>query len=115
MAYQGVYNDSLVTGSLQIGAGTPGALGQAIIGFGKIVMAVIPVSVAAGTTVEQAVTVPGVALGDYVEVCPPALTNGVILANSRVSAINTVQFQWSNVTAGALVPPAGNYIFLIVR
>lgn len=113
--FKGVQDDSTILTTLQIGYGTSAALGSALVGFAKITQSITPTSVSANTTTEQSVTVPGVQLGDYVEVCPPALTNGVVLANSRVSAANTVQFQWANNTSGALTPPSGNYIILVVR
>lgn len=116
--YQGVYHDGLVTPSLfnafQTSSGGPGAVAQ-ISGIGKAVVSVTPAAVSANTTVEQSVTVAGVQVGDWVEVVPPSLTNGVVLCNARVSAANTVQLQWANSTAGSLTPPSGSYIFLVVR
>ena len=47
---------------------------------------------------------------------PPGLTAGVVPANCRVSAPNTLQVaSLDNSTAGALTPPAGVHSILTVR
>lgn len=110
MATHGVYDDALVIPSLAI----PG-LGSPTVGIAKFVQSLTPSSVAAATTAEQQFTVPGILLGDSLDINPPSLTAGVVLSNARVSAANTVQIQFTNSTSGALTPPAGNHIFIIVR
>ena len=107
---KGVQDDSTAVTNVQLAG-----LGNGIVGFAKIVQTITPTAVAAATTVEQSVTVPGLVVGDYVEVCPPALTAGVTLANSRVSAANTLQLQFVNSTAGSLTPPAGAHIIFVLR
>lgn len=107
---RGVFTDDLTLQSLTLPNTTPPSAGIA-----KIVQSITPASVGAATTAEQSFTVPGVNVGDWIEVTPPSLLGGVVLCNSRVSAANTVQLQFSNATAGALIPPAGSHIFVIIR
>ena len=84
-------------------------------GISKVSASLAPTAVAANTTVEQAFTVAGILPGDGIDVTPPALTSGIILGNARCSAANTLQLQFSNVTAGSLTPPAGVHQLVIVR
>jgi hypothetical protein len=77
--------------------------------FGVITFTYDPASVAAATTAEQTVTVPGVLPGDYISVSKPTLTAGVGIVNSRVSAANTVAITWVNATAAAVDPPSETY------
>lgn len=72
-------------------------------------------SVAANTSVEHSVVMPGLQTGDWVEITPPGLTSGVTIANARCSAPNTLQMQIVNSTAGALTPPSGIHAILVVR
>ena len=83
--------------------------------FGVITFTYDPGSIAAATTAEQTVTVPGVLPGDYIEVTKPTLTAGVGIVNARVSAANTVAITWVNATAGAIDPPAETYQAWVFR
>ena len=83
--------------------------------FGVITFVYDPASVAAATTAEQTVTVPGVLLGDYIEVTKPTLSAGVGIANARVSAANTVAITWVNATAAAVDPPSETYQAWVFR
>jgi len=77
-----------------------------------------PSSVAANTTAEQTVTVPGVVLGqDFVlDVTKPTAQAGLGIAQTRVSAANTVAVVFVNATASPIVPTASEtYVFAIVR
>lgn len=74
-----------------------------------------PASVAAATCAEQTFSVPGVLVGDFVDVSPPGITAGVSAAAARVSANGTVAITFINPTAGALVPLAGVYRIQINR
>lgn len=75
-----------------------------------------PSSVAANTSAEQTTTVTGVNSYDYVlSVNPPSSTAGVGLVGHRVSADNTVAVTFMNTTAGALSPPSGTYVFIVLR
>jgi hypothetical protein len=80
-----------------------------------IAQSVTPAEVAAATAVEQSVTVPGVKVGDAVIVNPPGLTAGVALVGARVSAANTVQFQFVNATAAPVTPLAGSHTITVFR
>lgn len=75
-----------------------------------------PVAVATITAVEQSFTVPGLQVGDYVNVsCNVAQTAGVGIANARVSAANTLTIQFVNPTAGSVTPAAGQYLVAVDR
>jgi hypothetical protein len=79
-----------------------------------------PASVNAAITAEQAVTVTGVATTDYLLAVRPAngssLTAGTFIAGARISAADTVQITFGNVTAGALDPSAAiDYVFIVLR
>ncbi|WP_242176584.1 hypothetical protein [Pseudomonas sp. MONT-RG-20F-20-E-7-02] len=75
----------------------------------KIMQTITPASVAAATAAEQTFTVPGLQLGDFVDVTPPGITAGVTPSCARVSALNTLAITFINPTAGALTPLAGVY------
>jgi hypothetical protein len=83
--------------------------------FGVITFVYDPASIAAATTAEQTVTVPGVLPGDYIEVTKPTLSAGVGIVNARVSAANTVAVQWVNATAAAVDPPSETYRAWVFR
>lgn len=72
-------------------------------------------SVAAATTVQQTVTVPGVQLNDYVVVTNGTHTAGLYFGQCRPSAANSVFITIANVTAGALDPASQTLTFLVVR
>lgn len=63
-------------------------------------------SIAAVTTLEVQVTLPGAAVGDGGIAVPrgAAFTNGVAINPVRVSAANTVQIPFVNGSAGAIDP-----------
>lgn len=83
--------------------------------MGKISQSLTPVSVGAATCAEQNFTVPGLLVGDMVDVTPPSITAGVAPVCSRVSAANTLTVTFCNPTAGALVPAAGVYRIQVMR
>jgi hypothetical protein len=69
-------------------------------------------AVSANTGGEQQVTVTGVPAGSAVNVMPPpGMPAGLVIGGARVSAVNTVQVNFVNATAGSLTPPAGVYKF----
>lgn len=74
-----------------------------------------PVSAAAATCAEQTFTVPGLRVGDFVDISPPGITAGVSPMAARVSALNTLAVTFVNPTAGALVPKAGVYLIQVNR
>jgi len=80
---------------------------------------ITPASVNAAITAGQSFTIAalGVVVGDQIAVCgvPSIAPAGVFPAGATVTAADTVQILFANVTAGALVPPAGVYTFEINR
>jgi len=69
-------------------------------------------AVSADTGGEQQVTVTGVPAGSAVNVMPPpGMPAGLVIGGARVSAANTVQVNFVNVTASSLTPPVGVYTF----
>lgn len=72
-------------------------------------------SVAAATTVQQTVTVPGVQLGDFVAVTNGTHTAGLYFGQCRPSAANSVFITIANVTAGALDPASQTLTFVVFR
>lgn len=74
-----------------------------------------PASVAAATSAEQTVTVPGLRVGDAVAVIKPSVTAGVGIGNARVSAADTLAVTWINATAGAIDPASETYTLIWVR
>jgi hypothetical protein len=81
----------------------------------RISQSLTPVSVGGATCAEQNFTVTGLAVGDFVDVTPPAITAGVAPVTARVSAINTLTVTFCNPTAGALTPAAGVYQIQVTR
>lgn len=86
-----------------------------VMGFGVAKVTFDPASIAAATTAEQTVTVPGVKTTDAVFVSKPTLTAGVGIAGARVSAADTVAITFINATAGALDPGSESYTFVWFR
>lgn len=75
-----------------------------------------PASIAAATTAEQTVTIPGLRVGDVVtSVMKPTHTAGVALVHARVSAANTLAVVWVNATAAAVDPPSEVYTAMVWR
>lgn len=71
---------------------------------------ITPAAVPQQTSNEQVFTVPGVNLGDYINVgSAAAQTAGIIVGSVRITAANTVSVQFANVTGGSLTPVAGIY------
>lgn len=89
-------------------------IGGNVFAGGVATLALTPASVAAATSAEQTFTVPGVLPGDYVDATGET-QNGIGIGQARVTAVNTVGIRFINATAGALIPTAGLYTFLIVR
>lgn len=79
----------------------------------KYTVSITPTSVAATTIAEQTFTVTGVATGQVIVVSSPsAQTAGIGIVGCRVSAANTVAIAFHNITAGAVTPAAGSYVFM---
>lgn len=71
--------------------------------------------VAANNTLAVSVTVPGVLPGDYVSCNISSFNAGLGIFNCVVTAANTVQVRFGNVTAGSLDPNPATMLFFIVR
>lgn len=82
--------------------------------FGEWVLAVTlsPAVVPPNTTAEQGFTVNGLAVGDFIEVNKPTVQAGLAIVNSRVSAANTLQIGFGNLT-GATITPTANEIYAV--
>lgn len=65
-----------------------------------------PAQVAAATTVEQTFTVPGLAVGDAIDINKASHQTGLSIGNVRVSAANTLAIQFVNTTSATPITPA---------
>ena len=70
----------------------------------------------ASTTTELTATVPGLVVGDYVDMWLPnaAMTTGLTFSNVRVSAANTLAVTWI-ATSGTFTVPTGPWLVNVVR
>ena len=71
-------------------------------------------SVAASTTAEQSVTIPGLAVGDFVYVTKPTVQAGLGIVGARVVSANTLGILFGNPSIGAIVPTASE-IYLVLH
>ena len=64
-------------------------------------------TIAANTTAELTSTIPGLLIGDLVDLylTNAAMTTGLQICNIRVSAANTLAVTWVNTTGGTLTIP----------
>lgn len=69
-----------------------------------------PASVGANTTAEQTFNVPGLLVGDSLDINKASHQAGLSIGNVRVSAANTLAIQFVNTSGGAIVPTAEQYI-----
>lgn len=84
--------------------------------MGVISVALSPAQVAANTTAEQTFTVPGLKVGDFVDINKPTAQAGLGIAAVRVSAANTLAVSFSNNTAAPITPTAAEtYLVLYTR
>lgn len=83
--------------------------------FGVLQIAIDHGSVAANTSAETSVTVPGLRTNDFVAVNKPSLEAGLAVGNARVSADNTLAVQVINTTAGAIDEVSETYTVLWAR
>ena len=72
-----------------------------------------PATMAANTTVESTYTIPGVLVGDFLEINKPSHTTGLSIGNIRASAPNQIAIQWVNSTTSTITN-APNELYLIV-
>jgi hypothetical protein len=89
-------------------------------GQGSIIlgtMTVDPPSIASAAIGEATVTVTGAAVGDIVEVSPPAagLTAGLGVVGARVSASNTIKIRICNLSGGTVDEASGTWSYCLIR
>ena len=73
-------------------------------------------SLASNSTTAQAITVTGVTIGDIVlHITPTTISDDWFIANSKVTAANTVTVQVCRVKAGSYDPAAENWTFLVLK
>jgi hypothetical protein len=79
-------------------------------------VAIDPGSIAAATSTEQAVTIPGVEVGDIViAMAPASLENDIAVSAIRVSAADTVQLRFSNIdNTNAIDGASRTWTFLVL-
>jgi hypothetical protein len=84
------------------------------VGFEAVLQVTIspPTTIAANTTVESTYTVPGVSIGDFLEINKPSHLTGLSIGNIRASAANTIAIQWVNSTTST-VTSVPNELYLI--
>lgn len=83
---------------------------------GVITLALTPAAVAANTTAEQLFTVTGLLAGDFVSINKPTAQAGLGVVGMRVAGANSMGVTFSNNTAGAITPTAGeSYLIRYVR
>jgi hypothetical protein len=100
-------------------------LGPQIVTYGNVqstfvlTVTLTPVATGLGTTTEQSFTVPGLLVGDQisdVSLVSAAFPNTLLtIANTRVSAANTLTVAFTNGTAGNLTYPSGTYYIEVNR
>lgn len=94
---------------------SPSELARGNIAFEAVLTITIsPASIAPNTSAEQTFTVNGLLLGDFVEVNKPTAQAGIGIANSRVSAANTLAITFINASASTVTPTAGETYSLAV-
>lgn len=93
-----------------------GTLGTALTNIIKTTVNVDVAPIAAGSTILVAWTVTNAATGSTVSVSPAtSLANGLIIAYARVSAANTVELKFTNVTGASIDPALMDYYVTIIR
>jgi hypothetical protein len=78
-----------------------------IIGNWVLAVTLTPAVVGTAGSVEQSFTIPGLKLGDFIDVAKPTLQAGLGIGNARVSAANTLALTFINATAVSITPTAG--------
>ena len=84
------------------------------VGFEAVLSITItpPATLAANATVESTYTVPGIVVGDFLEINKPTHTAGLSIGNVRASAANTIAIQWVNSTTSTITN-APNEVYLV--
>lgn len=89
---------------VQGGTGGAGSLNAATADVTIYGNSISPASVAANTAAEQSITITGVLATDVVTMIKPTTQAGLIVGTARVSAANTVQLTFGNLTASPITP-----------
>ena len=75
-----------------------------------------PATMSANSTQETTYTVPGIMVGDFIEINKPSHTAGLSIGNIRSSAANQIGIQWINSTTSTITsPPNENYLIVVTR
>ena len=75
-----------------------------------------PASLAVNASVEVLAAVPGVMLGDFIEINKPSHVSGLSIGNVRASAVNQIAVQFVNTTGGTFTGGVTeNYIIVVSR
>jgi hypothetical protein len=96
MGYPGILQD--------LGSTTP------VQGIYNIKQVLTPAAVGANTTAKQTFAVPGLQVGDSIDINKASHQAGLSIGNVRVSAANTLAIQFVNTTAGSITPTSEQYI-----
>lgn len=82
----------------------------------RVTVSITPAAVSANTTSSQTFTIGAGSVGDMIAgVNPPSSVDGLGITFVRQNSSGVAQIRWQNVTGGSLTPPAGDYIFFLVR
>ncbi|MFM0566959.1 hypothetical protein PQQ88_01250 [Paraburkholderia caledonica] len=96
MGYPGLIQDLGSTTSVQ--------------GIYNIKQVLTPAAVGANTTAEQTFSVPGLQVGDSIDINKASHQAGLSIGNVRVSAAGVLAIQFVNTTAGSITPTSEQYI-----
>ena len=92
-----------------------GPLGTTINNLINIILSKNPASVPANSSTIETFVVTGAAVGSAVSISPAgALPDGLLIAYARVSAANTVEVKFTNVTGVAINPATMNFHIAVV-
>lgn len=88
------------------------------VGFEAVLQVSItpPSPLAANSTQETTYTVPGILVGDFLEINKPSHLTGLSIGNIRASAVNQIAIQWVNSTTSQIVSaPNEAYLIAVTR
>lgn len=83
-----------------------------LLSFGVISVTLSPALIAANTSAEQTFTVPGLKVGDFVDVNKPTAQAGLAIFGERVSAADTLAITFGNFTGSGITPTASQ-VYLV--
>ena len=93
-------------------------LARGNVGFEAVLQIYItpPATLAANATQENTYTLPGILVGDFLEINKPSHTSGLSIGNIRASAANQIAIQWVNSTTSQITnPPNEAYLVAVTR